>query len=108
MRVMLFQGGQAGIVYNLPGENPMVEIEELLGGELDEHMSRINKRLALVTRAETAQPYRYIMEKLGAPPKLVAGDCVVVRMGRDRRMGDVSANDAVEAQSCVRPLGVTV
>lgn len=108
MRVMLFQGGKKGIVYNLPGENPMAEIGELLGGEPDEHMTRINKRLALVTRAEPVQPYRYIMKRLGAPPELVAGDCVVVRMGQDQRLGDVNIKDASEAQNCVRSLEVAV
>lgn len=108
MRVMLFQGGQAGIVYNLPGENPMVEIEELLCEGQDVCMTRINRRLALVeVEDKTLLPTRYVLERMGKTPRLIRGDCIVVRAGQDQRLGDLNATDAVEAQSCVRPLGVT-
>lgn len=109
MRVMLFQGRQMGVAYNLPGENPMAEIGELLGGEPDEEMIRLDRRLVLVVREDReGLPNQYVAQGVGKPPRLVAGDCVVVRMGQGQQMGDVNANDAVMAQGYVLPLEVSV
>lgn len=109
MRVMLFQGRQMGVAYNLPGEDPMAEIGELLGGEPDEKMVRLDGRLALVVRIDREElPNQYVAQGLGKPPRLVAGDCVVVRLGQGQRIGDINAKDAMAAQGYVRPLEVKV
>lgn len=109
MRVMYFQGRQMGVAYNLPGENPLVEIGELLGGEPDEEMVRLDRRLVLVVREDREElPNQYVVQGLGKLPRLIAGDCVVVRMGQGQQIGDVNAQDAVAAQGYVRPLEVAV
>lgn len=109
MRVMYFQGRQMGVAYNLPGENPMAEIGELLGGVPDEEMVRLDRRLVLVVREDREElSNQYVVQGLGMLPRLVAGDCVVVRMDKYQRMGDVNAQDAVTAQGYVRPLEVVV
>lgn len=109
MRVMYFQGRQMGVAYNLPGENPLAEIGELLGGAVDEEMIRLDRRLVLAVREDREElPNQYVAQGLGKLPRLVAGDCVVIRLDQGQRMGDVNAKDAVAAQGYVRPLEVVI
>ena len=93
-------------MYNLPGEDPMAELGELLGGAPDEHMARLDKRLALVELEDrTGLPNQYVLDRLGGGPKLIRGSCAVVRMSREGRLGDVTVADAERAQEYISPLG---
>ena len=92
---MYFQGRQMGVAYNLPGENPLAEIGELLGG-------------VAVREDREELPNQYVAQGMGKLPRLVAGDCVVIRLDQGQRMGDVNAKDAVAAQGYVRPLEVVI
>lgn len=102
MRAMVFRGGKPGEMVNLIGEYPVEEIGELLGGQADEEMIQLNRRMAAVLRADREKlPERYAVTYLGAPLR-VKGDMVVVH----RAMGgellrDMTAGDGFEAQGLV-------
>lgn len=103
---MLFRDGQRGVVIKLPGERPVEEIGELLGGGAEQWPARLSCRLALYRREDgTGLPERYELHRLGRVPEPVAGDCAVVAMGPDGRMKDLTVNDVAEAQAKVRMRG---
>ena len=52
MKVMLYRDGRPGVVTRLPEEDPMADIAELLGGEVE--LTPLNRRLSLVVRKDTA------------------------------------------------------
>lgn len=102
MRVMVFRTREPGEMVNLIGEYPMEELGELLGGQADEEMIQLTRRLAVVVRADRAElPERYEIAYLGQR-MTIRGDLVVVR----RKMGensirDMNAYDADDARRMV-------
>lgn len=108
MKIMLFRDGQMGVVVKIPGERPLEEIGELLGGAVDEPLTRLSGRLALCMRADGEEehlPIRYAWHKLGREPEPVAGNCAVVVQGLDWKLRDITIQDVEAAQVCVRPAG---
>lgn len=108
MKIMLFRDGQKGIVVKIPGERPLEEIGELLGGAVEEPLTRLTGRLALCFRADGVEerlPIRYACHKLGREPEPVVGDCAVVVQGLDWKLRDITVRDMEAAQVCVRPAG---
>lgn len=102
MRVMVFRDGGPGEMVNLVGEYPMEEIGEAIGGQADEEMIQISRRLAAVLRADRVDlPERYEIAYLGQR-LTVRGNLVVVRrmMGGDR-IRDMTAYDADDARRMV-------
>lgn len=104
MRVMVFRptslfDGEPGEWVNLPGEYPMEELGELLGGRADEEMIQLTRRLALVVRADRAElPERYEVNYLGQR-MIIRGDCVVVRrMMGGNRIRDMVVEDGSDAR----------
>lgn len=103
MRIMVFKGGAPGEMKNLVGEYPLEEIGELLGGQVDEKMIQLNRRLAVVRLAQREElPVRYEVAYLGAD-MAIRGDLVVVHraMGGDL-LRDMTAYDAMDAKGMVR------
>jgi len=107
MKVLSFQGGRPGVITKLPGEEPLAELGELLGGEVEEPLTALTDKLALCVLAdgiERREPIRYSWRKLGRVPQPVAGDCAVVHMGPTGLLGDMTATDMDTAEDLVRPI----
>ncbi len=87
---------------NLVGEYPMEEIGELLGGQADEEMIQLNRRMAAVLRADREElPERYELTYLGTRMR-TRGDVVVVHRAMGGSMlRDMTAGDGFEAQGLV-------
>lgn len=102
MRVMVFRSGEPGEMVNLIGEYPMEEIGEVLGGQADEEMIQLTRRLAVVVRADREElPERYEIAYLGQR-LTVRGDLVVVRrMMGGERIRDMNAYDGDDARRFV-------
>lgn len=102
MRVMVFRDGLPGEMKNLVGEYPLEEIGELLGGQAEEELLQLNRRLAVVRLAQREElPVRYEVAYLGAA-MAVRGDLAVVHraMGGDL-LRDMTAYDAMDAKGMV-------
>lgn len=105
MKIILFQGGEPGVAYKIPGENPEAELAELLDGPVE--MTPLNSRLALVSREDGEAErlsIRYILNRLGREMEPIAGDCAVVAMaGSCGRMREAGAEDLEAALAYVCP-----
>ena len=109
MKIVLFRDGKPGVVAKLPGENPEVELTDLLGGETE--MISLNERLVVVVRkdgerspADDDRPVRYQIHRLGREILPVAGDCAVVAVRLDGGLRDVGTFEVVAAEACVQPV----
>ncbi len=106
MRIVLFLDGRPGSVTVLPGEMPLEEIGELIGGEVLQPLTRLSGRLRLcVTRREAPLPVKYTYRTMFGGEALVYGDCAVVRMGEDGMIRDVTEADVAAALQMVRGFG---
>ncbi len=103
MRILVYEGGEAGRMVSLPGESPMDELEELLGGEVD--LVTLADGLELARRADgwtEALPCWYELRRLGRAPELIAGPCAVLRMTGQMRVLNMSEDDVRRAELRVR------
>lgn len=94
MKIILYRDGKPGVIVSVPGDDPMVELGELLEGEVE--LTPINNRLALVARADGEElrlPIRYALDKLGEEPLPIAGDAAVVVRRPDGMLGDTGIDD---------------
>ena len=103
MKIIRFRAGGTGL-YALPGEYPELELEEMLGGEVE--MAPITRRLALVVRrrdeGERQLPILYALHRLGREPAPIPGECAVVVTAPDGRLMDASHRDMSAAEQCIR------
>lgn len=91
MKIMLFRDGRLGAAAKLPGENPEVELSDLLGGETE--MISLTERLVAVTLKdgkEMGLENRYAIHRLGRSPLPVYGDCAVVAVMPNGAYRDIS------------------
>jgi hypothetical protein len=105
MKIVLFRDGQKGVTAKMPGEDPAVELSDLLGGT--PVYTRLNERLKLVTIAEGGTlelPRWYTLRRLGYEPEEILGDCAVVAVNPDGSLRDVSLAETVAAGEYVRRL----
>lgn len=103
MKIVLFRDGKPGVPAKLPGEDPEVELSDLLGGETE--MVPLNDRLTLVMLKDGEElqlPIRYALHRLGREPMPVAGDCAVVGVRLDGMLRDVSSLEVTAAEACVQ------
>lgn len=103
MRILVYEGGEAGRMVSLPGENPMDELKELLGGEVD--LVSLADGLELARRADgwtEALPCWYELRRLGRAPELIAGPCAVLRMTWRMEVLNMSGKDVQRAELRVR------
>lgn len=107
MKVILFRNGEQGEVVTLPGEYPMVELSDLLGGEIE--FVALDKRLQLVRLEQGEEmdlPIRYgaskqQTSKLGYGKVDAFGDCVVVCCRADGVIVDAKKDDCLMANLLV-------
>lgn len=100
MKVILFENGEIGRRVNLPGENPVAEIEELLGGPAEEEM--IAPGALLYTREDGVElelPIRYSLHRRPSTAEPICGDAVLVLVNSQGRIRDAKAVD-LEAADC--------
>lgn len=105
MKIVLFQGGAAGVEYRLPEDEPAVPaLMDLLEGEVESRP--LCGRLWLVCRVEAAGlPTRYVLHRLGRAVEPVRGDVAVVSMYPDRRLGDIRDGDVAAANTYIKAVG---
>lgn len=106
MKIVLFRDGKPGVAAKLPGEDPKVELTDLLGGETE--MVPLNERLTVVMLKDGEKlelPARYRVHRLGKEPLSVAGDCAVVAVRPDGCLRDVGTFEVVAAEACIQPMG---
>ena len=104
MKVMLYRDGRPGVVTRLPEEDPMADIAELLGGEVE--LTPLNRRLSLVVRKDTTGlPERYEIHRMDKAPEPVAGDCVVVARLPNLMLGTMGPEDIKRAGEFVHVRG---
>ena len=95
MKIMLFRDGKPGVAAKLPGENPDLELTDLLGGETE--MVSLNERLVAVVLKdgkELGLKNQYSIQRLGRAPLPVYGDCAVVAVKPNAVYRDVSLVEA--------------
>lgn len=103
MKIVLFRDGKPGVTAKLPGENPEVELADLLGGETE--MKPMNERLLLVTMKDgeaLGLPVRYAAHGLGRAPMQIAGDCAVVATRPEGILRDVTKLEVTAAEACIQ------
>ena len=102
MKIVLFRDGHRGVAARLPGENPEVELSDLLGGET-EMVSLNDKLVAVVLKdgKEMGLENRHTIQRLGRGPLPVFGDCAVVAVKPDGKYRDVSLQEVVIAEGYV-------
>lgn len=103
MKIVLFRDGRPGVAAKLPGEEPEVELSDLLGGETK--MTPLNAKLILVTLKDAGElglGERYTVHRIGREPAPVIGDCAVVAMRPDCSIRDVTIQEVDAALSYVR------
>lgn len=104
MKIMVFRDGKQGEAVTLPGEHPLSEIGELLGGEVKEPLARLTPRLALCVRAGSGGAGDYLVRKnIWQRPELLKGPCAVVRMDLNGHVWDMTAGDMAQAGEMVAP-----
>lgn len=105
MKIVLFADGKAGEVKTLPGEQPLAEIGELLGGAIQEPLIKLTDKLRLcIVEPEEDDPsvmYEYLRQGRGCAAS--EGACAVVHMGLDGTLRDVTRDDLTEANVLVWP-----
>lgn len=104
MKIVLFQGGEAGVAYKLPeDEAPVPALMDLLGGEVESRP--LCGRLFLVCRVEPGDlQTHYVMRRLGRAVEPLRGDVAVVSMGPGC-LADIRAGDMEAANEYIRPVG---
>lgn len=103
MKIVLFRDGQPGLAATLPGEEPEVELCDLLGGETE--MIPLNEHMTLVELKDGEKlglPLRYEIHRLGREPEPVFGDCAVVAVKPDGMLRDVRLMEVPAAEAYVR------
>ena len=103
MKLILFRGGKPGTAAVLPGDDPCVELSDLLGGQVD--LSPLGHGMLLATLAEGEAlrlPLRYAVHRLGRAPAPIAGDCAVVAINGGGTLTDVTAAQMEQARSFIR------
>lgn len=106
MKVLLYRDGAAGVAAKLPGDEPMEELAELLGGAAE--MTPLNERLMLVTQAGAGcegKPIWYALHRVGREAEPISGECAVVGIGVEGRLRDISVQDIQAAECYVRRAG---
>lgn len=105
MKIVLFTDGKDGVVHTLPGEQPLAEIGELLGGTVQEPLIKLTDKLRLcIVEPDEADPsvmYEYLRQGRGCA--VSEGACAVVHMGLDGTLRDVTRDDLTEANILVWP-----
>lgn len=102
MKIVLFEDGAAGREERILGEEPLGELEELLGGAVE--LLYLDERMKLAVRTdgeENRLPIRYGLHRLGRAVEPIAGDCAVVGMDREGRLRDMKAGDVFRANGYV-------
>lgn len=105
MKIVLFVAGKAGVVKTLPGEQPLEEIGELLGGTVEWPPQKLTPALGLckVERAtDKTVKYAYLRQWRGLAE--TEGACALVRMGADGTLRDVTKDDVDRANELVWPV----
>lgn len=103
MKIILYRDGRQAVCAKLPGENPEVELTDLLGGETE--MVPLNKSLTLVTLQDGEElrlPVRYTLHRLGKEVRPIAGACAVVAVKPDGNLRDVTMEEVMIAESYVK------
>lgn len=106
MKAIIYRGGEHGTVATLSGDNPMAELEELLGGPVE--LTVLTRRLNLVSRADGEElqlPIRYSVHWMDRCPEPVAGDCAVVARLPNLMLTDINAEDLAKAETLIRATG---
>lgn len=104
MEILVFENGEAGRRYSVPGENVQGELEELLDGPIV--WEALTPRLHLVTRADADKArlsVRYGLYRSGRVESLVRGNAAVVKVGHGGGAQNVTAEDMETAALLVRP-----
>ncbi len=102
MKVILYRDGRQAVCAKLPGEDPEMELTDLLGGETE--MVPLNQCLTLVTLRDGEElklPVRYTVCCLGREPRPIAGDCAVVAVKPDGCLRDVKIEEVMIAESYI-------
>lgn len=100
MKVLLYRDGAAGVAAKLPGDEPLEELAELLGGAVE--TTPLNERLMLVTQADAereGKPIWYALHRIGREVEPISGYCAIVGVGVEGRLRDISVQD-VYAAAC--------
>ncbi len=101
MKIMLFMDGRPGKAVTLPGEYPLTEIGEALGGKVREPAIRLTSRLALYVREDEEEGGGYFYRRLWHSTERTGGPCAVVRMDLDGHIWDMTRQDLEEAWALV-------
>lgn len=105
MKIALFADGKNGVVHILPGERPLEEIGELLGGTVQEPLIKLTDKLGLCKLEHSTDKtvkYAYLRQWRGLAE--TEGACAVVRMGADGVLRDVNKEDLDRANELVWPV----
>lgn len=106
MKIILFADGKDGEVKTLPGEQPLAEIGELLGGaDQDPTIIRLTDRLGICVMEGNPNPavkYAYLRQWRGLAE--TQGACAVVHMAADGTLRDVTKDDIDRANELVWPV----
>lgn len=108
MKIILYRAGWEGVGAVLPGENPEMELADLLGGG-EVEMTPITRRLMLVTAADAEKrqlPVRYAPRRMGRADEPVCGDCAMASVRPDGSLGDAGRADLTEARDHLRSIWV--
>lgn len=102
MKIVLFRDGRPGVVAKLPGDNPNVELTDLLGGEI--RMEAVSRNLAVVrlkNGEELGLPHCYNIRRLGRSMTPVYGDCALVALTIEGPYRDVNVQEIAAAEGYV-------
>lgn len=105
MKIVLFEGGNVGVVKTLPGEYPMEEIGELLGGAVEWPPQKLTPALGLCKlerQTDKKVKYAYLRQWRGLAE--TEGACAVVHMAADGTLRDVTNDDVKVANELVWPV----
>lgn len=102
MKIVLFRNGKRGVAAKLPGEDPDVELTDLLGGKL--RMKALTSKLIAVTLKDAEElglGHRYNLHvKEHTTP--VYGECAVVALNVDGTYRDLTLVETAAVEVYVR------
>lgn len=109
MRIVLFRNGEMGKLAALPGEDPLVELSDLLGGEID-FTPTLYRRMQVVhlrygEKLELPCRYEATVRKtfgLGDDTVKIFGDCAVVVRLENGAIRDTKKDDCLAANLVIR------
>ena len=107
MKIVLYRDGRPGVVAKLPGDEPDIELSDLLGGETE--ITPVTGKLCVVHLCEgyeMGMPARYMMHVIGKAPRLIHGDCALVAMTIEGKYRDVTIQEIAVAEEYIRCVGV--